>query len=62
MLSNTVNQDLELVELDVKTVFLHGTLEEEIYMEPPEGFQVKWNDDHICLLQKALYGLKQAAR
>ena len=62
LLSITVNQDLELEQLDVKTAFLHGTLEEEIYMEQPEGFQVKGKEDHVCLLHKALYGLKQAPR
>ena len=40
MLSITVNLDLELEQLDIKTMFLHGTLEENIYMEQPEEFQV----------------------
>ncbi|KAL1192838.1 Retrovirus-related Pol polyprotein from transposon TNT 1-94 [Cardamine amara subsp. amara] len=62
LLSITANMDLELEQLDVKTVFLHGLLEEEIYMEQPEGFVVKGKEDHAVLLEKALYGLKQAPR
>ena len=44
LLSISVYLDLELKQLDVKTMFLHGTLEEEIYMEQPERFQVKGED------------------
>ena len=60
MLSLVVQYNLELEQMDVKTAFLHGDLEETIYMEQPEGFQVQKNKDMVCLLKKSLYGLKQA--
>ncbi|KAE9621528.1 putative RNA-directed DNA polymerase [Lupinus albus] len=48
--------------MDVKTAFLHGDLEEEIYMKQPEGFQVEGKEDYVCRLRKSLYGLKKAPR
>ena len=54
--------NLEVEQLDVKTAFLHGDLEEEIYMEQPEGFKVKDKENLVCRLKKSLYGLKQAPR
>ncbi|GKF88183.1 reverse transcriptase, partial [Tanacetum coccineum] len=53
--------DLELEQLDVKTAFLHGNLEEQIYMSQPEGFNNS-KRDQVCLLKKSLYGLKQSLR
>ena len=46
--------------MDVKTAFLSGILEEEVYIEQPQGFEVSARDTHVCRLRKALYGLKQA--
>ena len=48
--------------MDVKSGFLNGELEEEVYIEQPEGFQLSENTDYVCKLKKALYGLKQAPR
>ena len=54
--------DLELEQLDVKTTFLLGELEEQIYMYQPEGFIISRKEDHVCLLKKSLYSLKQSPR
>jgi hypothetical protein len=53
--------DLELCSVDISHAYLNGTLEEEIYMKQPEGFEVG-GPDHVCKLVKSLYGLKQAGR
>ena len=52
----------KICQLDVKSAFLNGFKEEEIYVEQPEGFLVKGHEDKVYLLKKALYGLKQAPR
>jgi Reverse transcriptase (RNA-dependent DNA polymerase) len=62
LLSLVVMKGLELKQLDVKTAFLYGDLDEQIYMKQPEGFEITGKEDHVCLLKKSLYGLKQSPR
>jgi len=52
--------DLEIEQLNVKTAFLHGDLEEEIYMKQSKGFEVVGKRNFVCQLHESLYGLKQA--
>jgi hypothetical protein len=45
--------------MDVKTTFLNGEIEEEVYIEQPDGFVIHAKESHVCKLKMALYGLKQ---
>eukprot|EP00253_Pinus_taeda_P031693 PITA_31693 len=49
-------------QMDVKTSFLNGNIEEEVYIEQPKGFDTFDHESHVCRIKRALYGLKQAPR
>lgn len=58
LLAIVAHYDLELEQMDVKTTFLHGELEEDIYMSQPEGFIASGKETYVFHLKKSLYGLK----
>jgi transposase InsO family protein len=62
LLAVAAQKGWKVYQLDVKSAFLNGFLQEEIYVEQPEGFMKKGEEDKVYLLKKALYGLKQAPR
>jgi hypothetical protein len=62
LLAYACSKNIKVYQMDVKSSFLNGKLEEEVYIEQPEGFQLLENVDYVCKLKKALYGLKQAPR
>ncbi|RVX10708.1 Retrovirus-related Pol polyprotein from transposon TNT 1-94 [Vitis vinifera] len=62
VLGMVVAENLHLEQLDVKTTFLYGDLEEDLYMIQPEGFIVQRQENLVCKLRKRLYDLKQAPR
>ena len=55
-------EDWEIHQMDVKSAFLNGMLDKEIYMEQPQGFTTAGQETKVCRLKKAIYGLKQASR
>ena len=48
--------------MDLKTTYLNGVIEEEVYLEQPDGFVIHGKESHVCRLKKALHGLKQLPR
>jgi hypothetical protein len=62
IISLAASMGWNLHQMDVKSTFLNGAIEEEVYIEQPQGFEVHSRDTHVCRLKKALYGLKQAPR
>ena len=60
LLALAAEKGWKIYQLDVKSAFLNGYLEEEIFVEQLEGFVVKGKEDKVYQLKKALYGLKQA--
>jgi hypothetical protein len=59
-LAYVCHKRFKVYQMDVKSAFLNGDLNEEVYMEQPEGFELSDNPDLVCKLKKYLYGLKQA--
>ena len=62
LIALSVQNGLKLHQVDVATAFLNGTLEEEVYMRQPEGFEVNGKEHLVCKLKKSIYGLKQSPR
>uniref|UniRef100_A0A2N9I2X8 Reverse transcriptase Ty1/copia-type domain-containing protein n=1 Tax=Fagus sylvatica TaxID=28930 RepID=A0A2N9I2X8_FAGSY len=62
VLSLAVSLNWPLRQLDVKNAFLHGTLNEEVYMTQPQGYIDPIHPHYVCKLQKSIYGLKQGPR
>ena len=58
LLSKSAHLDYEIWQMDVKTAFLNGSLEETIYMQQPEGFIKEGQEHLVCKLKKSIYGLK----
>ena len=62
LLSIAAHMDYEIWQMNVKTTFLNGSLDETIYMVQPEGFIAKGQEKKVCKLQKSIYALKQVSR
>jgi hypothetical protein len=62
LMAIAAKDDMEIHQMDVKTAYLNGDLNEEIYMVQPEGFEQVGGETLVCKLNKSLYGLKQAGR
>ena len=62
LLALVAAHDLEVLQVDVKTAFLNGQLDEEIYMRQPEGYVAQGHEGEVSGLTKSLYGLRQAPR
>ena len=62
ILSIAAFHDYEIWQMDVKTAFLNGVLEETVFMTQLEGFVDQKNQGKVCKLKKSIYGLKQASR
>jgi len=55
-----VSRGMKLHQMDIKTAFLNGELNEEVYMSQPKGFVENGKEDFVCCLRKSIYGLKQS--
>eukprot|EP00253_Pinus_taeda_P029277 PITA_29277 len=62
MLALSAQMGWKIHQMDVKIEFLNGKIEEEVYIEQPEGFETFDHESHVCRLKRDLYGLKKAPR
>ena len=62
LIALSTQRGLELHHVDVATAFLNGTLQREIYMEQPTGYEKEGEEHLVCRLRKSIYGLKQSSR
>ena len=62
LISIAAKMGWKIQQMDVKTAFLNGIIQEEINVENPWGFEIHERESHVCRLKKSLYGLKQAPR
>jgi hypothetical protein len=62
LLAYACSKNVKVYQMDIKSTFLNGELEEEVYIEQPKGFKLLENTDYVCKLKAVLYGLKQAHR
>jgi hypothetical protein len=61
-LAYACSKNIKVYHMEIKSAFLNGELEEEVYIEQTKGFQLSENTNYVCKLKKVLYGLKQAPR
>jgi hypothetical protein len=52
------SKNIKVYQMDIKSTFMNGEIEEEVYIEQSEGFQLSENIDYVCKLKRALYGIK----
>jgi Reverse transcriptase (RNA-dependent DNA polymerase) len=62
ILALAATRDLDVIQFDITSAYLHGTLEEEVYMEQPDGYITPGLENWVWRLKKGLYGLVQTGR
>ena len=62
LISIAAKMGWKIHQMDVKTTFLNGIIQEEFFVEQPQGFEIHGRESHVWRLKKSLYGLKQAPR